>query len=99
MMSTIQVGPLGRELWEPEGEEDGHSSGYGVLHSSITTTSTTSTAASTSTAAAAAGGDAVGTATPETDTGTDFGLLGSYTKGTSNETIYCPSLTLFPVRL
>lgn len=85
-MSTIQVGPLERELWEAEREEDGHSSGYGVLHSSITTTTTTSTAASTSTAAA--GGDAVGTATPETDTGTDFGLLGSYTKGTPNKNTY-----------
>lgn len=81
-ISAVQVGPLERELWEAEGEEDGHSSGYGVLHSSITTTSTTSTAASTSTAAA--GGGAAGTATPETDTGTDFGLLGSYTKGTTH---------------
>ncbi|KAI3369259.1 hypothetical protein L3Q82_007513 [Scortum barcoo] len=75
----LEVGPLERELWEAEREEDGHSSGYGVLHASITTTTTTSTAASASTAAAAAG-DVVGTATPETDTGTDFGLLGSYTK-------------------
>ncbi|XP_038552814.1 podocalyxin-like protein 2 [Micropterus salmoides] len=75
---VLEVGPRERDLWEAEGEEDGNSSGYGVLHSSITTTSTTSTA--TSTAAAAGGGGAVGTATPETDTGTDFGLLGSYTK-------------------
>ncbi|XP_051271146.1 podocalyxin-like protein 2 [Dicentrarchus labrax] len=74
---VLEVGPLERELWEAEGEEDSHASGYGVLHSSVTTTSTTSAAASTSTAA---GGDAVGTSTPETDTGTDFGLLGSYTK-------------------
>lgn len=79
LISTTQVGPLERELWEAEAEEDGHSSGYGVLHSSITTTSTTSTAAATPTAAA--DGDAAGTATPETDTGTDFGLLGTYTKG------------------
>ncbi|XP_070759415.1 podocalyxin-like protein 2 [Enoplosus armatus] len=77
---VLEVGPLERELWEAEGEEDGHSSGYGVLPSSITTASSTSTAASASAAAAAAAGDAEGTATPETDTGTDFGLLGSYTK-------------------
>lgn len=76
-----QVGPLERELWEAEGEEDGHASGYGDLHSSITTTVATSTATS---AAAAAGGDAEGTATPETDTGTDFGLLGSYVPGKGN---------------
>nr|XP_046240995.1 podocalyxin-like protein 2 [Scatophagus argus]XP_046240997.1 podocalyxin-like protein 2 [Scatophagus argus] len=75
--SVLEVGPLERELWEAEGEEDGHSSGYGVLQSSITTTSTPSTAASTP---AAAGGDSAGTAIPETDTGTDFGLLGGYTK-------------------
>ncbi|XP_032370612.1 podocalyxin-like protein 2 [Etheostoma spectabile] len=69
---VLEVGPLERELWE----ENGRSSGYGLLHSSITTTSATSTAAPASTAAAAA----AGTATHETDTGTDFGLLGSYTK-------------------
>lgn len=74
-MFTIQGAPAERELWEAEGDEDGLSSGYGVLRSSIITTSTTST--STSTAA----GDAEGTTAPETDTGTDFGLLGSYTKG------------------
>ncbi|TDH13572.1 hypothetical protein EPR50_G00034780 [Perca flavescens] len=76
---VLEVGPLERELWE----ENGHSSGYGLLHSSITTTSATPTAASASTAAAAAAaaaGDAAVTATHETDTGTDFGLLGSYTK-------------------
>ncbi|XP_071329128.1 podocalyxin-like protein 2 isoform X2 [Trachinotus anak] len=71
---VMEVRPIERELWEAEGEEDLQSSGYGLLHSSITTTG------STPTAAAAVGGDVVGTATPETDTGTDFGLLGSYTK-------------------
>lgn len=76
---VLEGAPLEREPWEAEGDEDGRSSGYGDLPSSITITSTTSTAASTS-AAAAAAGDAEGTATPETDTGTDFGLLGSYTK-------------------
>ncbi|KAM9361338.1 uncharacterized protein podxl2 [Symphorus nematophorus] len=79
---VLEVGPLERELWEAEGEEDAHASGYGGLHPSITTTSTTSTATSTSTAA---GGDVVGTATPETDTGTDFGLLESYTKDETEE--------------
>ncbi|XP_050930608.1 podocalyxin-like protein 2 isoform X2 [Lates calcarifer] len=81
---VLEVGPLERELWEAEGEEDVQSSGYGLPHPSITTTSTTSTAAIST--AAAGGGDAVGTATPETDTGTDFGLLGSFTKDeTENE--------------
>ncbi|XP_074505838.1 uncharacterized protein podxl2 [Sebastes fasciatus] len=73
---VLEAGPLERDLWEAEREEDGHSSGYGVLHSSITTTTSTSTAAG----GGGRGGDAAGTATPETDTGTDFGLLGSYTK-------------------
>ncbi|XP_030277405.1 podocalyxin-like protein 2 [Sparus aurata] len=72
---VLEVGPLERELWEAEGEEDSHSSGYGGLHHSVITTSTAPTAAPP-----AAGGDAAGTVTPETDTGTDFGLLGTYTK-------------------
>ncbi|XP_067362158.1 uncharacterized protein podxl2 isoform X1 [Channa argus] len=72
---VLQLGLLERELWEAEGEEDSQASGYGSLHSSVTTTVTTSTAA-----AAAAAGAPVGTATPETDTGTDFGLLRSYGK-------------------
>ncbi|XP_069387817.1 podocalyxin-like protein 2 [Paralichthys olivaceus] len=80
---VLEMGPLERELWEAEGEEDVQSSGYGVRHSSITTTTTTSTSAFT--AAAAAGGDAAGTSTPETDTGTDFGLLGSFTKDETEE--------------
>jgi len=70
---------LERGLWEGEREEDVQSSGYGVLHSSITTAHPTSAAAAST--AAAVGGASVGTATPETDTGTDFGLLGSFTKG------------------
>nr|XP_020443438.1 podocalyxin-like protein 2 [Monopterus albus] len=68
---VLEVAPLEREVWEAEGEEDVQSSGYGVLHSSVTAASAIS---------AAAGGGAVGTATPETDTGTDFGLLRSYAK-------------------
>ncbi|XP_029907416.1 podocalyxin-like protein 2 [Myripristis murdjan] len=83
-----EVAPLERELWEAEGEEEGQASGYGVFHSSITTTTTTTTTATTAAAAAtaaaavtAANGDVAGTAVPETDTGTDFGLLGDYAKG------------------
>ncbi|KAK5871941.1 hypothetical protein PBY51_012680 [Eleginops maclovinus] len=81
---VLEVDPLERELWEAEGEEGGHSSGYGILHSSIITTSTTITTSTA--AAAAAAGVAAGTSTPETDTGTDFGLLGSYTKVSAEET-------------
>ncbi|KAM4587607.1 uncharacterized protein podxl2 [Odontesthes bonariensis] len=69
----LEVGPSERGLWE----EDLQASGYAVLHSSMTTARPTSAAAST---AAAVGGASVGTATSETDTGTDFGLLGSFTK-------------------
>ncbi|KAM9859274.1 uncharacterized protein podxl2 [Aulostomus maculatus] len=76
--SAVPGGPLERELLEAEGDEEAHSSGYGVFPSSITTTSTTSTAVS-------AAGDSGGTATPETDTGTDFGLLGSYAKDMTEE--------------
>ncbi|XP_031697111.1 sodium/potassium/calcium exchanger 1-like, partial [Anarrhichthys ocellatus] len=77
---VLEVGPVERDLWEA----DGHSSGYGGLHSSITTASTSSTSSTTSTTSTstttAGGGDPAGTDPPETDTGTDFGLLGSYTK-------------------
>ncbi|KAK2861600.1 hypothetical protein Q5P01_001133 [Channa striata] len=73
---VAELGLLERELWEAEGEDDTQSSGYGSLHSSVTATVTSSTATST----AAAGREPVGTATPETDTGTDFGLLRSYGK-------------------
>ncbi|KAG7493949.1 hypothetical protein JOB18_019511 [Solea senegalensis] len=86
--AVLEIGPSEKELLEVEGEEDVQSSGYEVLHSSVTTSSTTSAATSTSpptVAAAAAGGDDVGTATPETDTGTDFGLLGSFTKEETEE--------------
>ncbi|KAF7664244.1 hypothetical protein LDENG_00182540 [Lucifuga dentata] len=65
---VLKVGPLQRQLWE--GEEEGQSSGIGVIHSSITTAPTTPAAA----------GDMVGTSTPETDTGTDFALLDNYAK-------------------
>ncbi|CAJ1050873.1 podocalyxin-like protein 2 [Xyrichtys novacula] len=72
--SVLEVGPLEKELWEAEKEEGGHSSGYGVLHSSITTTVTAPVSTST------ADEDLEATVTLETDTGTDFGLLGSYTR-------------------
>lgn len=80
----MQLGALEKELWEAEGEEDAQSSGYGALHSSLTTAITTSTATST----AAASEDPVGTATPETDTGTDFGLLRSYAKGIKKNSMF-----------
>lgn len=79
-MSAMQVRPSEKDMWEAEREDDVQSSGYGVFLSSIPTTSASSTATSS---AAVTGGDTEGTATPETDTGTDFGLLGSYTKGIS----------------
>ncbi|KAM6927301.1 uncharacterized protein podxl2 [Xenentodon cancila] len=66
----LEVSPLERELWEAQREEEAQSSGYGVLRSSVA-------AAGTS----AGTGHADGTASPETDTGTDFGLLGGYTTG------------------
>lgn len=78
------MGPIERELWEAEGEEDVQSSGYGVLHSSIVTTSTASTTVAASSTTAA---NTVGTTTPETDTGTDFGLLGTYTKGARSDVL------------
>ncbi|XP_070707714.1 podocalyxin-like protein 2 [Pempheris klunzingeri] len=82
---VLEVAPLDRELWEAEGEDEGHASGYEALQPSITattttTTTTTSTTSTTNATAASGGAGAVGTATPETDTGTDFGLLGSYRK-------------------
>uniref|UniRef100_A0A8D2ZH97 Podocalyxin-like protein 2 n=1 Tax=Scophthalmus maximus TaxID=52904 RepID=A0A8D2ZH97_SCOMX len=81
----LEIGPPERRLWEAEGEEDVQSSGYGVRRSSSTTTGSTSASAATSPSSSsststAAGGVAVGTDSPETDTGTDFGLLGSFTK-------------------
>ncbi|KAM3620764.1 uncharacterized protein V6R79_001704 [Siganus canaliculatus] len=83
---VLEVGPLERELWEAEREADAHSSGDGVLHSSILTPGNTSAATAAAATAAAGGGDAeVGTATPETDTGTDFGLLGTYTRGETED--------------
>ncbi|KAM9408150.1 uncharacterized protein podxl2 [Pholidichthys leucotaenia] len=65
----LEVGPLDKELWDGE-------SGYGAFHSST---------AASPTSVSDAGGDGEGTATPETDTGTDFGLLQSYTKGETED--------------
>ncbi|CAK6974456.1 podocalyxin-like protein 2 [Scomber scombrus] len=91
---VLEGAPVERELWEAEGDEDGHSSGFELIHPSVTITSTTSTAASTSTAA----GDTEATATPETDTGTDFGLLGSYTKGVFTQNPTVPEIGIAPSR-
>lgn len=73
-----QVSPSDKDLWTAEKDEDVQSSGYGVLRSSVAEAQTSATPSADSAISA----DADGTATPETDTGTDFGLLGSYNRGT-----------------
>ncbi|KAM4741910.1 uncharacterized protein podxl2 isoform 2-T2 [Anableps anableps] len=77
--SVLEASPLERDLWTAEKDEDVQSSGYGVLRSSATAAQTSPTPSATP-ADPAVSADSEGTATPETDTGTDFGLLGSYTK-------------------
>ncbi|XP_013870795.1 podocalyxin-like protein 2 [Austrofundulus limnaeus] len=74
---VLEVDPSGRELWETAKDGDVQSSsGYGLLHSSVS--------ASPSPVAGAAvtdvSSDSVATTTPETDTGTDFGLPETFTK-------------------
>lgn len=84
-LPVLQVDPSGRDLWEVERDRDVQSSGgYGLLRSSVSAarTASLSPAAAPSTAAPDVSRDA-GTATPETDTGTDFGLPG--TKGALNK--------------
>uniref|UniRef100_A0A1A8EQD7 Podocalyxin-like 2 n=1 Tax=Nothobranchius korthausae TaxID=1143690 RepID=A0A1A8EQD7_9TELE len=79
--SVLEVGPFDRELLEAEKDGDFQSSGYGLLRSSSSLVQSTSApTAASSTYVPDVSAD-VGTATPETDTGTDFGLLGSYTRG------------------
>ncbi|KAM4612791.1 uncharacterized protein podxl2 [Polymixia lowei] len=77
-----EVAPLERELWEAEGEEEGQASGYRTFHSSITTTTTSSTPEG----AGGPGGDTAGTITPETETGTDFGLVMNLGQDSANGT-------------
>lgn len=73
-----QVDPSGRELWEAERDGDVQSSsGYGLLRSSVSAPPSPAGAAVTDVSS-----DSVGTTTPETDTGTDFGLPETFTKGT-----------------
>lgn len=66
---------MARELWETKMEEELHPSSHQVLQLSV---STTAPASHPPTAAG-------GTGTFDTDTGTDFGLLESYTKGVSQK--------------
>lgn len=67
----MQDSTLDRELWESEVPGDLRSSSHGASQLSVGTTSSTSVA---STVAGATG-------TYDTDTGTDFGLLESYSQG------------------
>uniref|UniRef100_A0A3P8WEI0 Podocalyxin like 2 n=1 Tax=Cynoglossus semilaevis TaxID=244447 RepID=A0A3P8WEI0_CYNSE len=78
---------LEREPWETEGEEDVLSSGYGLVHSSVTTTTTATSAApstspSTLSAEVAGGVEVVDTAAPETDS--NAGLWTSFTSKDEN---------------
>uniref|UniRef100_A0A1A8DKM9 Podocalyxin-like 2 n=1 Tax=Nothobranchius kadleci TaxID=1051664 RepID=A0A1A8DKM9_NOTKA len=83
--SVLEVGPFDRELLEAEKDGDSQSSGYGLLRSSSSLVQSTSApTAASSTDVPDVSAD-VGTATPETDTGTDFGLLGSYTRDETGE--------------
>ncbi|PWA24297.1 hypothetical protein CCH79_00019990 [Gambusia affinis] len=79
--SVLELSPSEKDLWTAEKDEDVLSSGYGVLRSSVAAARTSPTAP----ADPALSADSDGTATPETDTGTDFGLLGSYTKDEEEE--------------
>lgn len=67
----MQDSTLDRERWESEVDTDLHSSSHGAAQLLGGTTSSTSHA---STVAGTTG-------TYDTDTGTDFGLLGSYSQG------------------
>ncbi|MEQ2281581.1 hypothetical protein AMECASPLE_031947 [Ameca splendens] len=77
---VLEMSPLEKDLRTAEKDEDIQSSGYGVLRSSFTAAQTSTPSAAPANRAVSAATD--GTATPETGTGTDFGLLGSYSKGT-----------------
>lgn len=65
----MQDSTFERELWETEMEKDLHSSSHEVLQLSVSTASSDPSTV------------AGGTGTYDTDTGTDFGLLESYTEG------------------
>ncbi|XP_027859953.1 podocalyxin-like protein 2 isoform X1 [Xiphophorus couchianus] len=79
--SVLELSPSEKDLWTAEKDEDVQSSGYGVLRSSVAAAQTSPTPP----ADPALSVDSDSTATPETDTGTDFGLLGSYTKDEEKE--------------
>ncbi|XP_047204114.1 podocalyxin-like protein 2 isoform X2 [Girardinichthys multiradiatus] len=80
---VLEMSPLEKDLRTAEKDEDIQSSGYGVLRSSVTAAQTSTPSAAPADRAVSAATD--GTATPETGTGTDFGLLGSYTKDETEE--------------
>ncbi|XP_014889769.1 podocalyxin-like protein 2 isoform X1 [Poecilia latipinna] len=79
--SVLELSPSEKDLWIAEKDEDVQSSGYGVLRSSVAAAQTSPTPPDDPAVSA----DSDGTATPETDTGTDFGLLESYTKDDDEE--------------
>lgn len=67
----MQESTLERDRWETEVQKDLHSSSHEVPRVSVSMTGSTSDPSSV----------AGRTGTYDTDTGTDFGLLESYTKG------------------
>ncbi|KAJ0068969.1 hypothetical protein NL108_015451 [Boleophthalmus pectinirostris] len=69
--AVLEVSQLDKAAWETE---DSQSSGYGSLHSSSTVSSIPSSSSPPPV------DQSTGTSTPETDTGTDFGLLVPYGK-------------------
>ncbi|XP_072307852.1 uncharacterized protein podxl2 [Eucyclogobius newberryi] len=73
---VLEVSRLDKAAWETE---DSQASGYGGLHSSTTEVNVVSNSSSASV------DQSTVTAPPETDTGTDFGLLGTYGKGVEDE--------------
>ncbi|XP_017284763.1 podocalyxin-like protein 2 isoform X2 [Kryptolebias marmoratus] len=73
---VLEVETSETELWEADRDGDVQSSGgFGLLRSSVS--ASPSPAAASSTAVPDVSREDAGTATPETDTGTDFGLLGT----------------------
>ncbi|KAK7916315.1 hypothetical protein WMY93_012076 [Mugilogobius chulae] len=73
---VLEVSQLDKTVWETE---DTQSSGYGGLHSPTTAANVVSTSSTPTVEQSTA------TASPETDTGTDFSLLGTYGKDGEDE--------------
>ncbi|CAN9512208.1 unnamed protein product [Ophioblennius macclurei] len=84
--------PVLEAVWEAE-QEEVQSSGDSILHSSITASPASISSATppppppphADSAGTAGTAGAAGTASPETDTGTDFSLLGSYSRDGKEE--------------